>query len=498
MTASPLHPSSEEAIRAIRVSTAPGQRVVFVSGNFNIIHPGHLRLLRFARECGDFLVVGVLGGGSGGAFLPEELRLEGVQAIHWVDHAFVLHEEATRFITGLQPALVVKGAEHEQAQNPETEAVAVYGGKLLFGSGDISFSSVDLMRQEFQELDITSIRKPKDYLSRHGIHAERVLDILERMKALRVCVIGDTIVDEYITCDALGMSQEDPTIVVTPILQERFVGGAGIVAAHARSLGRQVHFMSVLGRDETAGYVRRSLEGHRIDFHGFEDDSRPTTLKQRFRATQKTLLRVSHLRQHDIPVEIRDRILMEVKSVLGEIDLLLFADFNYGCLPQTLIQSIQTACNKRGVLMAADSQSSSQMGDVSRFKGMKLVTPTEREARLALQDFDSGLVVLADKLRAKSKAENVVITLGAEGLLIQAGLDEAKKWPTDRLPALNVAPKDPAGAGDSFLTCAAMALAVGADIWEASYLGSVAAACQVGRLGNVPLTHAELAREILH
>ncbi|MBI3129740.1 MAG: adenylyltransferase/cytidyltransferase family protein [Acidobacteria bacterium] len=498
MTGTALHPTSEEAIRAIRVSTVPGQRLVFVSGNFNILHPGHLRLLRFARECGDFLVVGILGGGSSGAYLAEELRLEGVQAIHWVDHAFVLRDEPTRFISALRPDLVVKGAEHEQGVNDETEVVAGYGGKLLFGSGDISFSSVDLMRQEFQEMNLTTIRKPKDYLARHGVGSERALDILERMKDLRVCVLGDTIVDEYITCDALGMSQEDPTIVVTPILQERFVGGAGIVAAHARSLGKQVHFLSVLGRDDTAGFVRESMEAFHIDFHGFEDDSRPTTLKQRFRATQKTLLRVSHLRQHDIPVAIRDRILADVKAVLGDVDLLLFADFNYGCLPQSLIQGIQTACNKRGVLMAADSQSSSQMGDVSRFKGMKLVTPTEREARLALQDFDSGLVVLADKLRAKSRAENVVITLGAEGVLIQAGLDEAKKWPTDRLPALNLAPKDPAGAGDSFLTCAAMGLAVGADIWEASYLGSVAAACQVGRLGNVPLTHVELAREVLH
>lgn len=147
--------------------------------------------------------------------------------------------------------------------------------------------------------------------------------------------------------------------------------------------------------------------------------------------------------------------------------------------------------------MAADSQSSSQIGDVSRFQQMTLIPPTEREARLALQDFDSGLVVLAAKLQERAKAANVVVTLGAEGVLVQAGPSETNKWQTDRLPALNNAPKDVAGAGDSFLTCAAMALAVGADIWQASYLGSLAAACQVGRVGNIPLTHDELVAEIL-
>ena len=318
------------------------------------------------------------------------------------------------------------------------------------------------------------------------------------MKKLRICVIGDTIVDEYISCDALGMSQEDPTIVVTPVMQERFVGGAGIVAAHARSLGSEVHFFSVAGKDDTSNFVNESLLNYQINYHSYEDDSRPTTLKQRFRVGQKTLLRVSHLRQHDVSAEIRKRMLADVLSVLDQTDMLLFADFNYGCLPDLLVNDIITECKARGIKMAADSQSSSQIGDVSRFQNMLLVTPTEREARLALQDFDSGLVVLAYKLQEKAHAKNVVITLGAEGMLVQAGRSEMHSWPTDRLSALNLAPKDVAGAGDSFLTCASMALAAGADIWEASYLGALAAACQVGRVGNIPLTHEELVTEIQH
>jgi bifunctional ADP-heptose synthase (sugar kinase/adenylyltransferase) len=205
---------------------------------------------------------------------------------------------------------------------------------------------------------------------------------------------------------------------------------------------------------------------------------------------------VSHLRQHDISAELRETVLGRVREVLPDLDLLIFADFNYGFLPQSLVLAIEAECRQAGVIMAADSQSSSQMGDVSRFEGMKLITPTEREARLALQDFDSGLVVLAEKLMAKCGAENVAITLGSEGVLVQASGRTALQLPTDRLPALNLAPKDVAGGGDSFLICAAMALAVGADIWEASYLGSLAAACQVGRVGNIPLTHEELAKEI--
>lgn len=489
-----LHSESLKALQHVK-ERAHGQRIVFVSGNFNIIHPGHFRLLRFAKECGDYLVVGVLDSKSLGAIVTEELRLEGIESISWVDYGFILHDPPPSFVEELKPAFVVKGKEHEEKYNPEAEVLAKVGGKLIFGSGDISFSSVDLMQQEWRELNPSTIKKPQDFLSRHGFDHTRLLDVLYRMSQLRVCVIGDTIVDEYITCDPLGMSQEDPTIVVTPVLQEKFIGGAAIVAAHARGIGATVHFFSVSGKDETADYARKALEKHDVIMHSYEDESRPTTLKQRYRASQKTLLRVNHLRQHAISAEIRDHIFRDICDILDGIDLMIFSDFNYGCLPQSLVDDIVSECSKRNIMMVADSQSSSQVGDVSRFMNMTLMTPTEREARLAVRDFESGLVVLAEKLRQKSSAKNIIITLGAEGSLIHAETND-ERWLTDRLPAFNTSPKDVAGAGDSFLTCASMSLAAGADIWQSSYLGSLAAACQIGRLGNIPLTLEELKAEI--
>jgi rfaE bifunctional protein kinase chain/domain len=282
--------------------------------------------------------------------------------------------------------------------------------------------------------------------------------------------------------------------VVVPIHHEKFLGGAGIVAAHARGLGAQVRFFSVVGADETARYVGKTVASYNVESCIHEDDSRPTTLKQRFRAGNKTLLRVSHLRQHEINADLRETLVRDIVASLDGTDLVVFADFSYGTLPQTLVERIVSECSQRGIMMAADSQSSSQVGDIGRFHGMTLVTPTEREARLAVQDFDAGLVVLAERLKQRASAGNVVITLGSEGVLIHP---DSGVWPTDRLPALNMAPKDVAGAGDSFLITASMTLVRGGDIWMAAYLGSLAAACQVGRVGNTPLTREELIAEIV-
>jgi rfaE bifunctional protein kinase chain/domain len=434
---------------------------------------------------------------SENAQIGQEMRREGVAAISWVGHAFLLHDSPESFIAELHPAVVVKGKEHENGNNPELAAIQSYGGKLLFGSGDTTFSSLDLIRNETERVDHASIIQSKEFIARHGISIPSLASALDQMRSLKVCVIGDTIVDEYIQCDPLGMSQEDPTIVVTPILTQRYVGGAAIVAAHARHLGAQsVEFISVIGDDDAGRYLAGQLDSYGVRARLIEDDNRPTTLKQRYRAGNKTMLRVSHLRQHKITKALQQQALGYIRASLSNADLVIFADFNYGALPQELVEEVTDECTRRGIKMVADSQSSSQTGDVSRFKNAALLTPTEREARIALGNYEDGLVVIAERLRQKANAENIVVTLGAEGVLIHPKATEKGQWLTDRLAALNTAPRDTAGAGDCLLVCAAMSMAVGRSIWESVYLGSLAAACQVARVGNIPVGAQELLVEI--
>ncbi len=473
-----------------------GKSLVFVWGDFNVIHPGHLRLLNFASDCGDMLVVGIRSDKSPSAVISEDLRLQSVRSISVVDYAFVLDSSPEDFIALARPDVVVKGQEHKNRHNPEKSVVDSYGGELLFSSGDMRFSSLDLLQRESSHFELGSIRKPLDYMTRHEIASQALFDVVKKFSALKVVVIGDLIVDEYINCDPLGMSQEDPTIVVTPLSRDRFVGGAGIVAAHAQGLGASVSFHSVCGRDPVAEFARSKLAEYGVRAQLHSDHSRPTTLKQRYRARGKTLLRVSELRQHEISNEVVSAMLKPLAADLEDAELVIFSDFNYGCLPQPLVDEITGICRSRNILMVADSQSSSQIGDVSRYKGMTLITPTEHEARLAVSDATSGLVTLAEKLTAKSGSRYALITLGSEGVFIHSPDAPSHKLITDILPAMNHAPKDVSGAGDSMLTGCAMALAVGANVWEAAFIGSVAAACQVGRVGNRPLTATEIQREI--
>lgn len=471
----------------------PQRKTVFVSGHFNVLHPGHVRLLRFAKECGDRLVVAVESDRVAGvaAHVPEQLRLEGIQSNIWVDEAFLLDGPVADLVARLKPDVVVKGKEHESGFNSELAVVEQYGGKLLFSSGATVFSSVDLIRREFYESDPRSIAAPNDYLRRHDIGPARAADLLRRFADCKVCIVGDLIIDEYITCQPLGMSQEDPTIVVTPIDTTQFIGGAGIVAAHAAGLGAAVRFISVTGADAAREFARERLEAAGVIADLLVDETRPTTRKQRFRSMGKTLLRVSHLHQGAISIALQNELLKHFELVMEDTQLLVFSDFNYGCLPQPLVDRIVAMARERDVILAADSQSSSQIGNICRFQHMNLLTPTEHEARIATRNHQDGLVILAEQVRQQAGAANILLKLGEEGLLIHPAMEPGGEL-TDRLGALNTAPRDVAGAGDSLLIASALALTCGGTIWEAAYLGSLAAAVQVGRVGNTPIRSTEL------
>lgn len=465
------------------------EKTVLISGNFNVLHPGHIRLINFARTIADEVVVGVFSDDIAGVAVDvdQNLRMEGVSCLPSVDRVLLIDCEIRDFIGRHKPDFIVKGKEYENQLNVEVEVLEAYGGQLIFNSGEngISYDNhhsqkkLNISRERFNELE--------EFMSKHHFNRSDLRQIIYQFPSKKVCVVGDVIVDEYIDCLPLGMSQEEPTVVVSPKKKERFIGGAGIVASHAAQLGASVNLISVTGRDEARDFVATALEEYGVNYKLLIDIARPTTVKQRFRSENRSLLKVSNLSQKAISNKQQDIILEKFEEIATELDLLIFSDFSYGALPQRLVDAIVVVAKQNNVLISADSQTSSQTGDISRFLGANLVTPTELEARVALKNQDDGIVVLADKLMKKMSADNIILKLGPEGFIAQIAAGFNLIPHTERLTALNTNPLDVSGAGDSLLTAASLAMACGATLWQASVLGNVAAFIQVGRVGNTPI-----------
>lgn len=473
---------------------------VLITGHFNVLHPGHIRLFKFARNLGPTLIVAIESDRLAGADaqIPQQLRLEGVRACSLVDEAFIFNEPVPQLIERLRPACVVKGREYEGRVNQEAAVIESYGGRLLFSSGEMQFSSADLIRQEVERRINYLIELPISYMARHGISVERLFTLIESFSKVRVLTVGDLIVDDYIACEPLGMSQEDPTLVVSPIDKKRFVGGAGIVACHAKGLGAESTLLSVTGSDLVREFCLRDLQRLGVGNHLLKDPTRPTTLKERYRCHDKTLLRVSHLHEEAVSLKLQRELIARGSKAIRNCDLLIFSDFNYGVLPQAVVDKLASAARENNVKVVADSQSSSQLGDVGRFKGVDLLLPTEREARVSTQNREDGLVVLAERLRQKSNAKNILLKLASDGVLVHSPESSSNRWLTDQVEALNKSPKDVAGAGDSMLVASGLTLAAGGNIWEAACMGSIAAAIQISQVGNRPLSEGEMKTVLAH
>jgi rfaE bifunctional protein kinase chain/domain len=299
--------------------------------------------------------------------------------------------------------------------------------------------------------------------------------------------VGDLIIDEYINCHPLGMSREEPTVVVTPVDSQKFLGGAGIVAAHTVGLGATTTLISIIGNDEVGRWSEEKLDEYGVLFQPIKDKNHPTNLKQRYRSGSQTLFKISHLNQDKTKVTIEKEIITKFEALAPEIDLLILSDFSYGVFNKHTTEALISIAKKNGVFVSADSQTSSQIGDLTQFAGVDLITPTEIEARYELKDNVSGLAVIVENLRQKINPKHIILKLGADGMVFTGTNRNGQLSILDALPSLNNSPVDVSGAGDSLLAAASLALTAEENLSQAALLGSISAAMQVARVGNIPI-----------
>lgn len=467
---------------------------VFISGNFSILHPGHIRLFILAKSLGDRLIVGLNSDETAISSLkvPIEMRVESVNAIQMVDQTIVISADLEKVLLEIKPDIILKGREHEYLVNIEQDIVSKYGGKLVFGSGDFVMSSKEfLLSIEKNPNALYSLGKP--FINRHKIEFATIEDILEKSKKIRVVVIGDLIVDEYIDCEVTGLSQEDLAVIFRPFKGKRYVGGAGIVSMHCASIGASATYIGVAGKDKEMELAKKLLEDSGVNTHLYIDNNRQTILKQRFKSGGKTQFRLNRFNDAIITRDTRREILKKVEMSLQNADLLIFSDFNYGLLNVEIVANIMSMARSVGVFVSADCQISSQIANYLKYEGVDLVTPTEHEVRVTLRNNQDGLAAIAIAFQELLQTKYLMLTLGADGVLLQEQIKhEHGNFRADLLPALNSNARDVAGAGDSFLVLASLALSVGASVNEAAYLASLGASVQVSRVGNIPITVDEI------
>ncbi len=262
--------------------------IILIPGVFDIVHIGHMRLIDYASTLGGYIIIAVMEKEQGQKTYFSGLdRKKMLERIRFIDEVIIVDFDYLEFIKKLRPEFIIKGEERKLAINAETQILAEYGGELIFHSGDYHHDGNESLTDAILAHDIEFVNpmvkqnRCQPFIDRHGIDINALDNFIDRFKDIHIGVIGDAIIDKYMHCSAVGMSREDPTIVVTPEKTETFIGGAAIVAAHAQSLGATTSLFTVIGADDHGNFLKKTLEEQNLDCHMIEDKTRKTVSKTR-------------------------------------------------------------------------------------------------------------------------------------------------------------------------------------------------------------------------
>lgn len=475
--------------------------VVMCHGVFDLVHPGHLRHLLYAKGKADTLVVSLTGDAHISKaqyrpFVPQELRALNLAALEMVDYV-IIDEDPTplRNIGRIQPDLFAKGYEYQDGglhpkTQQELDVVRGYGGDILFTPGDIVFSSSAIIESAPPNI---SIEKLLTLMEAEEITFDRLRSTLRKCEGVEVHVVGDTIVDSLTYTTMIGGMTKTPTPSVRFDSRQDFIGGAAVVAEHLRAAGAKVTFSTVLGDDALKDFVLAGLAKTGVSVRPIIDRTRPTTHKNAFVCDDYRLLKVDTLDNRSISDLIAEKVADQIRETPARA--VVFSDFRHGIFNRRTIPNLVDAM-PAGTFRVADSQVASRWGNILEFQGFDLITPNEREARFAMADQDTGVRPLAARLHDEAKCKTIILKLGDRGVLTCRSSkheDFRSFFVVDSFADKVV---DAVGAGDALLAYSTLAMVVDGNEAVASILGSMAAALECEVDGNIPIGPADVLRKI--
>jgi len=490
-----------QGVRDVIGALPRSKKAIMCHGVFDVVHPGHMRHLLYAKSKADILIASITADrhitkGHYRPHVPQALRAANLAAFEMVDYVIIdPNTNPLENIALIQPDYFAKGYEYVSDGMPaktteEKEVLESYGGEIIFTPGDVVYSSSRLIDIAPPQLALDKLLSVMHSYNIGFIDLRRAVDQLD---GFHVHVVGDTIVDSLTRCAMIGGQTKTPTMSVLFEEKTDYVGGAGIVAKHIRAAGAEVTFSTVLGKDDHADLVKADLRDDGINCQAIIDETRPTTNKNAIVANGYRLLKVDTLDNSSVTDHVRDELIQHIREIGS--DAIIFSDFRHGIFNSRTIPSFIDAI-PAGRFKVADSQVASRWGNITEFKGFDLITPNEREARFALADQDSGVRPLAGRLFDETECALLILKLGERGVITYRSNDHDSLDAFFALDSFVDDLVDAVGAGDALLAYSTLALLATKSEAIATIVGAVAAACECEYDGNIPIKASDVVNKI--
>lgn len=470
-----------------------GKKIILCHGVFDLIHPGHIRHFKQAKEHGDVLVVSItadkyVNKGPGRPIFRQDLRAEVLSSLDSVDYVTIISaESAEPVIRRLKPDFYLKGPDYKfrkkiegvpQKLLAEEKAVNKYGGKLIISSDDITFSSTKLINNYLDVLPVKTRRYLENLKKKYSV--EVIADKILSTKKMKILIVGDAIIDQYFYCAPLGKSSKEPIMVHRYTNEETFLGGTLATANHVAAYGADVTLLTVLGkRNSFESLIYKKLKKEVKPVFYFSENSN-TIIKRRFldAFTKQKLFQISYLDEELVNEKISEKIAAYLKDNIAKFNLVIVNDFGHGLLTEKIIRLIT---NKAKFLALNVQANSANYGFniVTKYNKADYVCIDEAEIRLATHDQKGEIKNLMKKIYRKMKATSMIVTrgpFGSNGLFQDEGFIDS--------PSLTDKIVDRVGAGDALFALTAPLITANLPRDLAAFIGNVAGALQIQTVGN--------------
>jgi D-beta-D-heptose 7-phosphate kinase/D-beta-D-heptose 1-phosphate adenosyltransferase len=323
------------------------------------------------------------------------------------------------------------------------------------------------------------------------ISKERLQKIVSRMGGHRIIVLGDVMLDEYISGVVNRISPEAPVPIVQVDNFDYRLGGAANVALNLKVLGDDPILIGVCGEDNRAFELKKLMKRRGLQVDGIiTDRNRPTTTKTRVLAHNHQMVRIDREETEEISLEITDKILRRINTYVNIAKAIIISDYGKGVITKDLVQEVIDLALEKNLFIAVDPKDTHFLN----YKKVSVITPNHHEA-----GFVTGRRIVNDKvlqevgwnLLKSLNCESLVITRGERGMSLFEKDGDLTHIPT---VARNV--YDVTGAGDTVISTLVSSVCAGAKLKEAAWISNQAAGMVIQEIGTAQVKKQELNEEI--
>ncbi len=475
----------------IQKEKSKSKKIVHCHGVFDLLHVGHIKHLQKSKDLGDILVVTItsdryVNKGPGRPVFNQNLRREALAAIDCVDYV-AINDTPTAInpIKIIRPNIYCKGKDYKNFSDDitgeiknELKALKSVKGKIFF-TEELTFSSSRLINRSTNFLTAVQKKTIKNISKKYTF--KQIKKNVNSFNKLKILIIGETIIDQYNFCEAIGKSGKEPMLVLKDIKQDQYLGGVLSIARNLSELSNKITVLSMIGeKKEYLEYINKNLTKKIKTKFIFKKNS-PTIVKKRFvdSVSQSKVLGIYNF--NDEILNKKDEGIFN-KLLLTEInrhDLVIVSDYGHGFISK---ESAEIICKKSKFLALNAQINASNIGyhTIKNYKNFNSLIINEKEIRHEMRDRVVKLEILMKKLSKLKNIKSLVVTRGDRGSVLYDKLKN-KFYYADAF-AHNII--DKVGAGDTMLSLIGPCLKLKLDNELTLLVGSLAAAQSVETIGN--------------